>query len=253
MTSSRFISFSGGVESTTLALMFGGVATPIFADTGFEHAELYERLDTVEAALKGVHGDGFEIVRVSADETLPDYIERSRFYPSFRSRFCTRKFKIEPIDAFLADAGECELMIGLNADEAEQRTGNHGLLPHVRYSYPLVDLGITRAQCLAVLEARGLAPAFPAYMERGGCVGCFFKSKREYAAMAVLAPEEFDAVAALEERIQDKRGEWYAIRDGIDNMRQFGEAVRAQGRLFDLETMYPTAMKQTACGVFCHR
>lgn len=256
----RFISFSGGVESSTLALMYGHVATPIFADTGYEHQELYDRLDRVEEALKIKHGDDFEIIRLKRQHetqanTLPEYIEENKFYPSFRQRYCTRMFKIEPIDDFLRqfeDEG-CELMIGLNAEEADQRTGNHGLLPFVEYSYPLVDLGISREHCIKVLQEYGLEPDFPPYMQRGGCVGCFYKSKREYAAMALLAPDEFERVADMEEAIQDERGDFYAIRDGIPNMRRFGEAVRSQQRLFELDEMYPRAMKQTSCGVFCHR
>jgi hypothetical protein len=251
----RFISFSGGVESTTLALLFGASARPVFADTGFEHAAMYARLDDVEGRLREIHGPAFSVVRLRREdgETLPDYIARTKFYPGFRTRFCTRMFKIEPIDAFLESQGECELMIGLNAEEAGMREGNHGLLANVRYTYPLVDLGMTRAACLALLRRAGLAPDFPAYMERGGCVGCFFKSKREYAAMAVLSPDEFDGVARLEEEIQDRRGDFYAIRDGIPNLRAFGEAVRAQGTLFPLEEMYGRASLQTSCGVFCHR
>jgi hypothetical protein len=37
----KFIAFSGGVESTTMSLMFGHDAQPIFADTGFEHEETW--------------------------------------------------------------------------------------------------------------------------------------------------------------------------------------------------------------------
>lgn len=33
----RFISFSGGVESRTMAVLFGNKADAIFADTGAEH------------------------------------------------------------------------------------------------------------------------------------------------------------------------------------------------------------------------
>lgn len=165
----KFVAFSGGVESTTMALMFGHEATPIFADTGFEHREMYERLDFVEVRLREIHGPDFKIVRVrNEDETLPEYILRTKFYPSPVARFCTRIFKIEPMDEFLRNQGDCELMIGLNAQEAEKRTGNHGLLPNVHYGYPLVDLGITREDCIGVLKAHDLEPRLPVYMNRGG-------------------------------------------------------------------------------------
>lgn len=258
----RFIAFSGGVESTTLALMYGHVATPIWADTGWEHRPLYERIDTVEEALREVHGEDFRIERIrrahpTEPNTLPEYIDQYKFLPSGVARYCTRKFKIEPIDDFLRQFDPenggpgAELMIGLNADEAEQRTGNHGLLPFVTYSYPLVDLGITREHCEAVLNKRGLHPEFPAYMARGGCRGCFFKSKREFAALALLDPEEFEGLIELEESIQDRRERYFKIRDDMPPLRQFRDQVEAS--LFSPEEMYPHSVRATACGVFCHR
>lgn len=248
----QFIAFSGGVESTTMALLYGKVATPIFADTGWEHAAMYQRLEVVEATLREFHGPQFEVIKVGREDTLPDYIRKQKFFPSFRARFCTRMFKIEPIDNFLRqyeDEG-CELMIGLNANEGD-RTGNHGLLPFVKYSYPLLDAGITREKCLEYLEKVKLRPAFPAYMARGGCVGCFFKSKKEYAAMAHLAPDEAYSVADLEEEVQDERGKFYAIRDGIPHMRTFLDQSLAT--LFTGDEMYTVDDVHTSCGVFCHR
>ena len=44
----QFISFSGGVESTTMCVLFGSRGDAIFADTGFEHSILYEHIDKVE-------------------------------------------------------------------------------------------------------------------------------------------------------------------------------------------------------------
>lgn len=239
-----------------MCVLFGNKADAIFADTGFEHAELYKQIDRVEKFAREFHGNDFQVIRVRNEkETLPESIVRQKFYPSFKSRFCTRQFKIEPIDNFLRqfESEGAELMIGLNAEEGNARTGNHGLLPFVKYSYPLFDAGINRAKCIEILNAAGLKPDFPPYMKRGGCIGCYYKSKKEYAAMALLAPDEFEKVAALEEAIQDQRGVHYGIRDGIHNMREFGEAVRAQYRLFDLEDIYATVNDSTPCGVFCQR
>lgn len=241
----RFIAYSGGVESTTMLLLFGHEATPLFADTGWEHRALYEWLERVEVLT------GRAIVRVRREGgTLPDYIRRRHYYPSPLARFCTRLYKIEPMDAYLRERLPAELMIGLNYDERD-RVGNHGLVAGVRYSYPLIDLKINRAACVAALRERGLLPSFPGYMRRGGCIGCFYKSKAEYARMAVEAPDEADGVAELEDAIQDARGGHYAVRDGIPNMRRFIDAVRSQGALeLDLNE---AGGEGTPCGVFCRR
>ena len=166
----KFISFSGGVESTTMCVLFGKNADAIFADTGGEHDELYQRTELVENWCKEFHRPDFKIhlVRNEKHNSLTDYIIESKFMPNFQARFCTRMFKIEPIDNFLKqykDEG-AELMIGLNADEGDQRTGNHGNLKFINYSYPLCDNKIPRAACIVILDKVGLKPAFPAYMQR---------------------------------------------------------------------------------------
>ena len=121
----QFISFSGGVESTTMCVLWGNKADAIFADTGFEHKLIYDQIDRVEQWCKNFHRHDFKIHKIrSRHGTLPERIIAQAFYPSFNSRYCTREFKIEPIDDFLEQFKNdgCELMIGLNADEKDRGT-----------------------------------------------------------------------------------------------------------------------------------
>ncbi len=253
----RFISFSGGVESTTMCILFGNKADAIFADTGFEHKEIYDRIELVENWVKDFHRQDFKIHKVKNEKygTLPEYIKTSHFYPNFQSRFCTRMFKIEPIDNFLKqfkDEG-AEIMIGLNADEVGQRTGAHGLLPFVKYSYPLADNGLTRAACISILKRVNLYPEFPPYMKRGGCIGCYYKSDKEYLAMASLNPCEFKIVQDIEEELNEYfniRKKFFSIRP-TKRMRDIKE--EALTSLFNPEEVYATINDVTQCGVFCNR
>jgi len=249
-----FISFSGGVESSTMCVLFANKADAIFSDTGFEHDEIYKRIDLVESWCKEFHRPDFKIHRIKNDEhgSLIDYIKKAKFYPNFQARYCTRMFKIEPIDDFLEQFKEegVELMIGLNADEIEQRTGNHGNKPFVKYSYPLADNGFNRAKCIYVLKKACLYPEFPAYMQRGGCIGCYYKSKKEYEALALLNPNEFQIVEKLENEIQDQRKEFFSILEKIQ-MKQIRENV--SNMLFKPDEIYPTINTATKCGVFCNR
>jgi PP-loop superfamily ATP-utilizing enzyme len=253
-----YISFSGGVESSTMCVLYGNKANGIFADTGFEHDKLYQRIELVEKTVREFHGNDFKIIIVKHEnETLPEYIKRSKFYPNFQARFCTRIFKIEPIDNYLKQYKNegAELMIGLNADEIgegvnDPRTGNHGLLPFIKYSYPLAANGITREMCLRILETLNLQTNFPAYMKRGGCVGCYYKSKKEYEAMALLNPQEFKIVQDLEEEIQDKRDKFFSILQN-KSMKDIKENV--SNLLFTPQEIYPVINNATKCGVFCNR
>lgn len=256
----KFISFSGGVESTTMCLLYGKGATAIFSDTGSEHDLMYERLKHVEEYLVNYHGGDFKVVRIKASvdvngkrvESLTDYIKESAFFPSPRQRFCTRLFKVGVIDKFLSGYGDVELLIGLNADEAENRTGNYGLQKNVKYSYPLIENGLDRSDCMNILEGHGLLPDFPPYMDRGGCKFCPFKSKKEYRAMVHLAPDEINEVMELEETIQDKRNKYFRIRDNMPRMRDF-ISIEKNNLLGNLSSYYKSDDEQKSCGVFCHR
>ena len=255
----RFISFSGGVESTAMCVKYGKGATAVFCDTGSEHAYMYDRIDKVESQLKELHGGDFQLVKIKASvnvnggtvDSLTDYIAEALFFPSSGARFCTSRFKIVPLDKFLSSVGECELMIGLNADETD-REGNYGLMANIKYTYPLQADGMTRQDCIDLITSHGLYPDFPAYMRRGGCIFCPFKSKKEYAAMVHLSPREIDLVATLEEKIQDARGKYYRIKQQMPKMRTFIE-IEKNNLFGDLTPYYDASDDQYSCGVFCHR
>jgi hypothetical protein len=250
----KFISFSGGVESTTMCVLFGNKADAVFSDTGYEHKALYDRLNVVENWVQSFHRKDFKIHMIKNTDyvSLPSYIIQAKFYPSFKSRYCTRMFKIEPIDDFLENYKDegVELMIGLNSDEIDQRTGNHGNKQFVNYSYPLADNGLSRNACITILKKANLYPNFPVYMSRGGCIGCYYKSKKEYEAMALLNPKEFNQVEQIEENIQDRRDDFFSIIPKI-KMSQIRENV--SNMIFKPEDIYPIINDATKCGVFCNR
>lgn len=257
----RFISFSGGVESTTMCVLYGKGAKAIWCDTGAEHTKMYERMEYVESKLKALHGDDFEIIRIKPRvkikgelvDSLLDGVVKQKFMPSQMARYCTRQFKIEPIDRFLNEQGECELMIGLNADE-ETREGNWGLMANVHYLYPLQEDGYSRADCEAILDFHQLHPRFPAYMLRGGCSMCFFKSEKEYKALWYLDREEFNKMVEFEERYQDRRTQTYSIMSNGKTLRQL--AKECEGEMFkeEIKEIYENYNKQgKSCGAFCHR
>jgi 3'-phosphoadenosine 5'-phosphosulfate sulfotransferase (PAPS reductase)/FAD synthetase len=256
----KYISFSGGVESTAMCLLYGKGATAIFADTGAEHKKMYERLDYIEQMLKVYHNGDFEVIRIKANvkskgiyvDSLTDYIKRMNYFPSPRFRFCTGKFKIEPIDNFLSDKGEVQLMIGLNYDEKDSRVGNYLKGKNIEYKYPLVDDKHDRDYCQDLLEHYGLEPNFPAYMERGGCKYCPFKSKKEYRAMVHLAIDEIEEVSDLEESIQDNRNKFFRIKSDMPSIRNFID-IEKHNLFGNQSKFYTNSDEHKSCGVFCHR
>ena len=258
----RFISFSGGVESTTMCILYGKGATAICSDTGAEHSKMMERIKHVEQKIKEIHPD-FELIIINPTVTakgievhsLEEYIKIYKVMPSGQMRFCTREFKIKPIDNFLSKQGECELMIGFNYDE-QGRIGNLGLKTNVKYTYPLIEDGYTRSDCEEILHQHELHPNFPVYMLRGGCRMCFFKSEKEYRAMYHLANDEFNEVMQFEESIQDKRTKFYSIMGNGKSLRQLASECENEKAFMngqDWNELYKSLKKETSCGAFCHR
>lgn len=261
----RFISFSGGVESTTMCVLYGKGSTAIWADTGAEHDEMYKRIDDVERILIELHNGEFSLIRVKGSypykgkrlDSLETTIATIHYMPSSQKRYCTNYFKIQPIDEFLSQQGECELMIGFNADE-EGRTGNLEMKSNVTYSYPLIEDGLTRDDCEDILKQHGFHPNFPVYMLRGGCRMCFFKTKKEFKALYHLNRDEFMKMLELEENYQDgKRKKYYSIMaDGKQTLKQIAEECEREKDFFqvtDISEMYGSLKKETSCGAFCHR
>ena len=261
----KYISFSGGVESTTMLVLYGQGAKAIWADTGAEHKEMYARIDYVEQRIKQLHGEDFEIIRVKGKtsaygtkvDSLIDYIRASKQLPSAPRRFCTDRFKIAPIERFLKHQGECELMIGFNADEepGKARVGNYMKRKNVHYTYPLYEDGHDRSDCEDILNLYGLHPDFPVYMRRGGCWMCFYKSAAEYKAMYFLDRDTFKKAQDLERSTQDKKKTYYSLLSGktldeierecIEELRFFSES--------ELLSMYKAQPKGKTCGAFCNR
>jgi len=257
----RFISFSGGVESTTMCILYGKGATAIWCDTGAEHKLMYERIDYVEKKLIDLHNGDFKLIRLKGSypaygqklTSLEETVKTIKFMPSGQKRYCTAYFKIKPIDKYLKEQGECELMIGFNFDE-QGRTGSLEAMPNVNYMYPLVEDGYTRTECEDILKDHGLHPNFPVYMVRGGCRMCFFKSEREYKAMYHLNKEEFLEILAFEESIQDKRLKYYSIMGNGKTLRQLMVECQREKLMFeDIQDLYKSLKKETSCGAFCNR
>lgn len=245
-TTKRLVAFSGGIDSTALALLEPD-ATPIFTDTGWEFPELYAHIDRFQEVT------GREVVRLKHFRTLPEYIEDRSFMPNHGARFCTRIFKIDVLNQFIKDAGDVELLIGLRADE-EHRAGNLTEMDGLTIRYPLRERGIDRVGCVATCLEHDLLPRYPVYMARGGCVGCFYKRRSEVLAMSELVPDVVDELQALEESVQDVRGDFFHM---FPNVGMSIRELRAQSRLFDTSELYREAADSSdmgvACGLFCRR
>lgn len=248
---SRYVAFSGGVDSTALALTERD-ATPVFTDTGWEFPELYAHLERFEQLT------GREVVRLRHPKFpggLPEYIRASSFLPNHGARYCTRMFKVEVLNVWLRERLPAELLIGLRADEpAEQRVGNLTQLEGLTIRYPMRERGEMRHDAVRICLEADLLPRYPVYMARGGCVGCFYKRRSEVQAMIDLVPDVMDELEKLEADVQDERGRYFHM---FPNAGVSIAEMRRQPRMFTDVELYRDAAdgsdKGPACGLFCHR
>jgi 3'-phosphoadenosine 5'-phosphosulfate sulfotransferase (PAPS reductase)/FAD synthetase len=243
-----YVAFSGGVDSTALALLMPD-ATPVFTDTAAEFPETYAHIAKFEAVT------GREVVRIQRDGGLLEYIARSKFLPNHGARYCTAKFKIEPMNKWLTERLPATLNIALRSDEpASMRIGNLTTMDGLTIRYPMREWGMDRDGNLRVCVEHDLLPRYPAYMARGGCTNCFYKRKSEVRAMIALVPAVVDRLQALEESVQDERGTYFHM---FPNVGMSIRDLRAQGSLFEPGEVYAEAADTSdvgqACGLFCHR
>jgi len=188
----KIISFGAGVNSTAMVLLLyeQGKRFPIiFADTGCEWPETYEFLALFNDYLLKTWGT--QVCRVQSERgNMYQWYWERRQIPFIKARVCTGMWKLEPIAK--AFPGVKVHLVGISIDEV------HRVRPRGRYAqleYPLVEIGMTRQDCKAVIKRHGLPVPI-----RSGCFICPFQSLRDFTKLAELHPDLFNKVVALEER-----------------------------------------------------
>lgn len=245
MTMTEYVAFSGGIDSTALALLMPD-AELVFTDTGWEFPHVYEHLDKFEQ----VTGRTVQrLMNCDYPDGIPEYIKRRRFMPNHGARYCTEKFKIIPMNKNMPP--DVTLCVALRADESG-RKGN--LSKDVEIRYPLREWGMTRTDVIKICLDNDLLPRYPVYAARGGCIGCFYKRKSEVQAMAALIPDVLDGLRQLEESVQDERGRYFHM---FPNVGMSIRDIQKQPLLFEPEQVYAAAYDTSdygqACGLFCNR
>jgi 3'-phosphoadenosine 5'-phosphosulfate sulfotransferase (PAPS reductase)/FAD synthetase len=215
----HIISLGAGVQSSTMALMAAkGEITPmpvaaIFADTQAEPASVYKWLDWLEKQLpfpvqRVTRGSlETEALRVRLSKGGNNYTKHN--IPAFMHgqkiglmrRQCTGDFKIDIIKRAIRrligrkrDA-KCIQWIGISMDEAHRMKDARP--SYLQNRWPLIELKMTRADCLAWISRNGL-PTPP----RSSCVFCPYHSDKEWLRLKIEEPDEFSRAAEFEVKYQ---------------------------------------------------
>lgn len=218
------LSLGAGVQSTALLILAARGDLPrldaaIFSDTGWEPKAVYDHLDRLESEV--AQPAGIPIHRVSSGNirndaldpehrfaSMPLYILNRDGKPGMTRRQCTSEYKLKPIKRKVRDllgyphptpvpkGVYVEQWIGISTDERgraiDKDTGDlkTGDVRYSRNRYPLLDLGMSRDQCKALLTATGFGST-----PKSACIGCPFHTNAQWRDLRDNHPDEFaDAV-----------------------------------------------------------
>lgn len=226
----RVISYGGGVQSTALVVLaaqgkIGQVDAALFCNVGddSEHPATIRYVHDVAMPFAEAHGLAMhELHRTPArgkfagqPTTLMEQLNRtdSRSIPipmrmpdggAPGTRNCTKEFKIQLVSRWLKDNGvtvaePAEVLLGISTDEY-QRAGRGRDEPRQLREYPLLDLRLSRQDCMNVIADAGL-PVPP----KSSCFFCPFQTPQRWAEMRRDEPDLFWQSVELERTLNDRR------------------------------------------------
>lgn len=197
----EIISYGGGVQTAALLILTarGKVENPathaVFADTGSELQATYEHIDLMQSVfpiqiVRSELGPLYEYV-MAGKVVIPAFGDRG----GMTHRRCTERWKIRIVRKWLREQGakQAVVQIGISIDEAHRMKDSP--LKWITHSYPLVDMGLSRQDCMNIIEAAGL-PIPP----RSACWMCAFRKHGEWTLMKGTV--EFKKAVKLEKTME---------------------------------------------------
>lgn len=201
----HIVSLSGGKDSTALAIYLRDRIPEleyVFCDTGKELPETYDYIDRLEVYL------GRSITRLNAERDFDHYWQiYNKVLPDARTRWCTRKLKIEPFERYVGE-DPCYNYIGIRADEPH-RKGYISTKSNIIAAYPFIEDGVTKQDVFRILEDSGLGlPAYYEWRSRSGCFFCFFQQRIEWIGLQENHPDLYQRAMEYE-KVGTETGEAY--------------------------------------------
>lgn len=224
----RVLSMGWGVQSWTLAAMAVEGAIPKF--DLIVHAGTREQSATKAFADRWTPelvSAGMEVI-TDASSAQQDVDRTDRpgvFVPAFTlspsgsrgrlMRSCTGRWKVQIVRRcvrralttqnlehygrdFRPSVGEVQMVLGISADEAKR--AKPSAVQYATNSFPLLELGMDRADCIAWLRAHGYAVPI-----KSACTFCPFRSDRSWSAVRATSPEDWQEAVAVDRAIRHKR------------------------------------------------
>ena len=219
----HIVNLSGGKDSTALAIFLRDKIPQLeylFCDTHKELPETYEYLDRLAAYLQR------PIIKLNAQRGFDHWLDMyGGMLPSARVRWCTRKLKIEPFEAYVGDDTVWSY-VGIRADEA--RRGYVSTKPNIHPVFPFKEFGLGIADVERLLETSGLGlPAYYEWRQRSGCYFCFFQRTGEWIGLKERHPELFELAKDYETERGGEQFNWRQ-RESLAELEQPERVAQAK-------------------------
>jgi 3'-phosphoadenosine 5'-phosphosulfate sulfotransferase (PAPS reductase)/FAD synthetase len=203
----KYLSFGGGVNSVAMMLMLLDQKDDfeaIFVNHGTDWPETYEYFEMFQGWLVE-HGHR-PITVLKPNQTayddeytnLYEYSMAFKMVPSGFMRWCTARFKMQPIKSYIETP--CFMLIGI--DVGESKRAKISSIGGVENRWPLIENDIDREGCKQIITDHGL----PVPM-RSGCFICPFQRNSQWIELRNLHPELFCKAVALEDANAEYRAE----------------------------------------------
>lgn len=247
------VSFSGGKDSTAMLLRMieegMKVDLILYCDTGLEFPEMADHIRKVEEYI----GRKITIIKSEKDfmwwateydvtaKTYHDGVKPGETYhygwPNRRIRYCTRELKTYVIRDYLADlrkSYDIVQYVGIAIDEPERVAD---------LNYPLIDWGMTEADCLKYSYARGFDwGGLYEIWDRVSCWCCPLQSLGDLKKLRDNRPQLWDKLREMDRRIGEKAilpyFKWQLTLSDIERRFEVEDEFIAQGKKLRTKEFY---------------
>jgi len=216
----HYLSMGFGVNSVALYLLMQDLGMDfeaVFVDHGGDVPETYQYRDYFLATGRPVTIIKPEYYRQDKDKLYSDLFDYSWDYemvPSMMARWCTRLFKVVPVNKYIEKP--CYMHLGIDAGESKRAKMN--VEKGVESRWLLIEHDIDRDGCKKLIADAGLVVP-----PKSGCWFCPYQRKAQWIELRRNHPELFCKAQQLEKRNMESR-----VRKG-----KVPFSLRGDGRTLD--------------------
>lgn len=256
----KVISFGGGVQSTAMIVLatqglIPDVDAALFANVGDDSEHPATIKFVKEIAIPWAEERNIKIhvlspLRHKQPTTLYSEItkegSRRDLIPVFGeagnplSRSCTADFKVRTLHRWLRENGATRqkpayVQLGISTDEIQRAGRGKNGTREIR-EYPLLDLGLSRTDCMKIISDAGL-PVPP----KSSCFFCPFHSEDVWRDLRKNEPELFEKAQYLEDFMKQRKADSglrtvYLTRKGAKQGKRLSELIpKEEGEGFESE------------------